>query len=66
MSQNATALTQKMAEKYFGNWHDAVGKIIKLDNTITLKVGGILENPLLIPTSPLGVVSSYEALKRKR
>ena len=39
---NVTVLTQKMAEKYFGNWKDAVGKFLRLDNTVTVEVVGIL------------------------
>lgn len=62
---DVTVLTQAIAEKYFGNWKDAVGQYIKLDNAINLKVVGILEN---IPAStdyPLGVVTSYLTYKNK-
>ncbi|WP_420154300.1 ABC transporter permease [Siphonobacter sp.] len=38
---NTVVLTQKMAEKYFGT-QQAVGKVIRLDNTMDLKVTGIL------------------------
>src|SRR5215203_5177606 len=27
-----TVITQKMAEKYFGNWKEAIGQYLKLDN----------------------------------
>ncbi len=39
---NNTLLTKEAAEKYFGNWQDAVGKTFKLNNTDILKVTGIL------------------------
>lgn len=60
---NVAVLTKGMAEKYFGNWQAAVGQFIKLDNAITLKVEGILEN---LPTNtdfPLGIVTSFQTFK---
>ena len=60
---NVTVLTKKMANKYFGNWHQAVGKFLKLDNVITLKVAGILDDVHANTDFPLGVVTSYETLK---
>lgn len=56
---NTVVLTQKMAEKYFGDWHNAVGKIIKIDNAIPLKVSGILENVPFNTDFPLEVVVSF-------
>ncbi len=46
---NVTVLTKKMAEKYFGDWKNATGKFLKLDNAVTVKVAGILEEFLTIP-----------------
>jgi predicted permease len=60
---NNTVLTKKMAEKYFGGWQNAVGQFIKLDNTLTLKVAGILEDVPANSDFPLGVVTSYISLK---
>ena len=60
---NVTVLTKKMAEKYFGDWHHAVGKFLKLDNVIALKVAGILNDVPADTDFPLGVVTSYETLK---
>jgi putative ABC transport system permease protein len=60
---NVTALTKKMADKYFGNWKDAVGQYIKLDNAITFRVAGIIEDVPANSDFPLGVVSSYVTLK---
>lgn len=61
---NVTVLTQKMAEKYFGNWKDAVGKFLRLDNTVTVEVVGILENTKLNSDYRLQIVSSFETVKK--
>ena len=60
---NTTVLTQKMAEKYFGDWKTAVGQYLRLDNAIVSKVAGILENPPANTDYPLAVVSSFESFK---
>lgn len=57
-------LTKKMAEKYFGKWESAIGGLLKLDNTATVKVSAILDD---IPTNtdfPLAVIASYETMKK--
>lgn len=41
---NTIILTQKTAEKYFGDWHTAIGKLLKYDNNKICKVTGILKN----------------------
>ena len=38
-------LTKKTAEKYFGQWQEAEGKYIRLDNLNTLQVAGIIQDP---------------------
>ncbi|GAB2699131.1 ABC transporter permease [Mucilaginibacter koreensis] len=35
-------IDQSTATKYFGDWQQAMGKTIKMDNTLNLKVAGIL------------------------
>ncbi|HEY5462691.1 MAG TPA: ABC transporter permease [Hanamia sp.] len=60
---NNTVLTIKLAKKYFGNWQNAIGKLLKLDNTATVKVAGILEDPPINSDFPLGIVTSYETAK---
>lgn len=61
---NMVVLTKKMAEKYFDNWKDAIGRFIKLDNAITLKVAGIMDDIKEHTDFPLGVVISYATLKK--
>ncbi|MEO6550019.1 MAG: ABC transporter permease [Ferruginibacter sp.] len=61
---NTVVLTKKIAEKYFGDWQKAVGRFIKLDNSITLKVSAILEDVPGNTDFPLGVMISFETLKK--
>jgi len=61
---NTAVLTKKMAEKYFGNWQDAMNKILKLDNTATVQVSGILDDVPQNTDFPIAVVASYETMKK--
>jgi putative ABC transport system permease protein len=58
-------LTQDEADKFFGNWHDAMGKIIKYENKTELKVTGILQNPPPNTDFPLQLVVSYATMQVK-
>ncbi len=58
-----TVLTKKLAEKYFGDWKDAVGQFLKLDNKITVKVSGIINDPPGNTDFPLAIITSYKTLK---
>ena len=60
---NQVVLTKKVAEKYFGAGNDAIGKIIKIDNLITAKVAGIIDNPRANTDFPLAVVISFATLR---
>lgn len=57
-------LTKKMAEKYFGSWQNAINNLIKLDNTATIKIAGILEDVPVNTDFPLAVIASYETMKK--
>jgi len=59
---NTIALTQTEAEKFFGNWKNAVGRTIKLDNKTDLKITGILNDPVANTDFPLKVLISYASL----
>ncbi len=69
---NATALKEpgtivldkQTAVKYFGDWKNANGKYVKLDNTVVLKVSGIVEDAPLNSDFPLKLFISYETLKQ--
>ncbi|MFT3978915.1 MAG: ABC transporter permease [Ferruginibacter sp.] len=56
---NVTVLTQAVAEKYFGNWKDAVGQYIRLNNATDLKVVGVMENVPANTDYPMALVTSY-------
>ncbi|WP_026309717.1 ABC transporter permease [Niabella aurantiaca] len=57
---NTAVLTQKTAEKYFGDWHTAIGKLIKYDNGHVCKITGILQNAPANTDFPLQVVFSFK------
>jgi predicted permease len=60
---NNVVLTRQVAEKYFGDWKQATGKSILLNNKYTLKVTGILEDIPANSDFPLGLIVSYSTLK---
>lgn len=60
---NTVVLTQNAAEKYFGNWQNAIGKSIEYENKNILKVTGILKNPPANTDIPLNIVISYTTLQ---
>ncbi|MES2329627.1 MAG: ABC transporter permease [Bacteroidota bacterium] len=57
-------LTKKRAEKYFGNWQSAMGRLLKIDNTATVKIAGIIEDVPVNTDFPLALVASYETMKK--
>lgn len=61
---NNVALTQATAEKYFGNWKNAIGKTIEYENKYLYTVTGILKNPPKNTDFPLSIVVPYSALER--
>ncbi|OQP62737.1 ABC transporter permease [Niastella vici] len=61
---NNIVLDERTATTYFGNWQQAMGKTMVLDNAITLKVSGILKNVPANTDLPLSVLVSYETLKQ--
>ncbi len=60
---NTAVLSEETAEKYFGNWQDAIGKIFKFKNKYIYKVTGILKNIPANSDFPLKIVFSYSSLK---
>ncbi len=57
-------LAKSVAEKYFGNWQDAVGKTIMLDNLITVKIAAIIDDVPDNSDLPLRVMVSYDEFKQ--
>jgi putative ABC transport system permease protein len=62
---NSAVLTQETAEKYFGDWHTAIGKLIKYDNRSVCKVTGILKNIPANTNFPLQIVLSFETARQE-
>jgi putative ABC transport system permease protein len=60
---NTVVLTREYAEKYFGDWKNAIGKNIQYDNKNVLKVTGILKNIPVTTDIPIQVVISYATIK---
>jgi putative ABC transport system permease protein len=57
---NTAVLTAETANKYFGDWHTAIGKFIKYDNGQLCKITGILKNSPVNTDFPLQVVLSFK------
>jgi predicted permease len=62
---NSVVLAQEEAEKFFGNWHDAIGKIVRYENKRDLKVTGILKNSPTNTDFPIKLVMSYATMTMK-
>jgi putative ABC transport system permease protein len=61
---DVAVLTKKRAEKYFGNWQAAMGALLKLDNRVTVKVAGVLDDMPANTDFPIGLVASYGTFKK--
>lgn len=60
---NTVILTKTLATKYFNNWQDAVGKYIKLDNNLDLKITGIIDETPLNSDFRIQLAGSYVTFK---
>jgi predicted permease len=56
-------LDKSSAIKYFGNWQGAMGKALKMDNLVELKVAGIVADAPSNTDFPFKVLISYVTLK---
>ncbi|MEJ0106102.1 MAG: ABC transporter permease, partial [Bacteroidota bacterium] len=61
---SSIVLTKTSAAKYFGDWKKAIGKFLKLDNTVLLNVKGIIEDAPENSDFPVKAFISYETFKR--
>jgi len=61
---NMVVLDQSSANKYFGDWHLAMGKTVRIDNLLTLKVAGILHDSRVNSDFRLKVLISYLTWKQ--
>jgi predicted permease len=64
LSEPGNAVIDKpSAIKYFGDWKNAMGQFLKLDNNVLLKVSGIVEEMPANSDFPIKLFASYETLK---
>jgi len=61
---NMVVLDKTTASKYFGNWTNAVGKSITMDNLVNLKVAGIIEDAPSNSDFPFKVLISHITWKK--
>jgi putative ABC transport system permease protein len=61
---NMAVIDKSSAIKYFGDWKNAVGKILKMDNVLTLKVAGVINDAPNNSDFPLKVLVSYVTWKQ--
>lgn len=60
---NMVVLSKSIATKYFGDWKNAEGQMLKMDNVMTLKVAGVVEDPRSNSDFPLMVMVSFVSWK---
>lgn len=56
---NMAVISKSIATKYFGEWQSAVGKTIKMDNSLDLKIAGIVDDSPSNSDIPLKIMVSY-------
>jgi len=61
---NTVVISEDYAEKYFGNWRNAVGKTLVWENKLLLKVTGILKKLPVNTDLPVHVVISFETVRQ--
>ncbi len=57
---NTVILSKAIAKKYFGDWKQSIGKIIKHENRQTLKVTGIIDDMPVNSDFPFEIVISFK------
>lgn len=62
---NSIVLSQDEANKFFGDWHNAMGKIVRYENKADFKVTGILQNSPPNTDFPIQLVVSFATLHQK-
>lgn len=62
---NTVVLTKKLATKYFGDWKTAQGQFLKMDNDLTLKVTGVMEDVPANTDFPIQAAVSYKTFSAR-
>ncbi|MDP9081471.1 MAG: ABC transporter permease [Bacteroidota bacterium] len=61
---NMAIIDKSSATKYFGDWKNAMGKSLKMDNLINLTVAGVIEDAQPNSDLPLKILVSYPTYKQ--
>ncbi|MDP9076704.1 MAG: ABC transporter permease [Bacteroidota bacterium] len=61
---NMVVIDESSAIKYFGDWQSAMGKTLRMDNLVTLKVAGVIMDAPANTDLPLKVLVSYITWKQ--
>ena len=61
---NMAVINKSSAIKYFGSWESAMGKTLRMDNLLTLKVAGVIMDVPANTDFPLKVLVSYITWKQ--
>ncbi|GGI23533.1 ABC transporter permease [Pedobacter mendelii] len=60
---NSVVLSKEMAEKFFGNWKNALGKNINYEGNLNYTVTGIIDDVAENNSVPLKIMLSYKSFK---
>jgi len=61
---NTVVISKSTAVKYFGDWTNIIGKTLKMDNLIDLKVAGVTEDQSANTDFPFKIMVSYITWKQ--
>ncbi|HTJ14291.1 MAG TPA: ABC transporter permease [Dinghuibacter sp.] len=61
---NTMAIEQAVAEKWFGNWQDAIGKTVILNHTHPFVVTGVMKDHVDNTDVPVSIALSYASFNR--
>lgn len=59
---NIVVIDKSTAIKYFRDWRNVVGKLLKIDNRVDLKIAGVIEDVVSNSDFPFKVLVSYSTL----
>jgi putative ABC transport system permease protein len=59
-NENEMVLNRSLAEKYFGKWETAIGKMVQLDNKFNLRISGVIEDEPANSDFPFSLLISYK------
>ncbi len=61
---NMVIIDKTRAEKYFGTWQSAMGKMLKMDNLLNLKVAGVIADAPANSDLPFRIMVSFITCKQ--